>query len=75
MRLIKGGLDYTCRMGATALGIVPLEAPAPVVDAVVVEQDTHGLLAVETQLVETSPCHTSPASLVSLCPTTGEWWW
>lgn len=54
MRLIKGGLDYTCRMGATALGIVPLEAPAPVVDAVVVEQDTHGLLAVETQLVETN---------------------
>lgn len=54
MRLIKGGLDYSCVIGATQLGIVPLEAPAPEVDAVVIEQDTHTLLAVDAQPVEIS---------------------
>jgi len=54
MRLIKGGLDYSCVIGATQIGVVPLEAPAPEVDAVVIEQDTHALLAVDSQPVEIS---------------------
>ena len=52
LQLIAGGLDYTCQISATRLGIIPLEAPVPEVDALVIEQDTHGLLAVDTQIVE-----------------------
>lgn len=52
LRLITGGLDYSCQIGATRLAIVPLEAPAPEVDALIIEQDTHGLLAVDSQPVE-----------------------
>lgn len=51
LRLIAGGLDYSCSIGTTRIGVVPLEAPAPEVDAVVLEQDTHALLAVDSQIV------------------------
>jgi hypothetical protein len=52
LQLIAGGLDYSCQIGATRIAIVPLEAPAPEVDALVIEQDTHAVLAVDTQIVE-----------------------
>lgn len=54
LRLIAGGLDYQCTIGDTTIGIVPLEAPAPPVDAVVVEQDTHCLLAADNFLIESN---------------------
>lgn len=52
LRLISGGLDYACLIGTTRIGIVPLESPVPEVDAVVIEQDTHGVLAVDSQIVK-----------------------
>lgn len=54
LRLINGGLDYTCQIGATRIAIVPLEAPTPEVDALVIEQDTHAVLAVDTQIAVTN---------------------
>jgi hypothetical protein len=54
LRLINGGLDYSCQIGATRITIVPLEAPSPEVDALVIEQDTHAVLAVDAQIVETN---------------------
>lgn len=65
MRLIKGDLDYTCRIGTTRIGIVPLEAPAPAVDAVVIEQDTHCLLAVEPSIIEPEENLTQMANQLS----------
>jgi len=52
LRLITGGLDYECTIGTTRIAIVPLDAPAPTVDVVVVEQDTHCLLAVDSHIKE-----------------------
>jgi hypothetical protein len=52
LRLIAGGLDYECTIGTTRIAIVPLDAPAPSLDVVVVEQDTHCLLAVDTHIIE-----------------------
>lgn len=54
LQLIAGGLDYTCQIGVTRIAIVPLEAPTPAVDALVIEQDTHAVLAVDAQSVDSN---------------------
>lgn len=76
LHLIRGELDYTCHIGASRISIMPLEAPSPELDAVVVEQDTHGLLAVDTRLTETGETLQQISdSSRGLCRTMAARWW
>lgn len=52
LRLIRGGLDSHVEITGTTVAVTPLDAPIPALDAVVMEDDTWGVLAADLMLQE-----------------------